>query len=820
MTHPTERPRGARAFPHGPLWQLLRFYRLTFLPGFCMTVMLPLVALLMLGLTFQRFGISYGTPDLVYHDDPGKQFWVGFYFLLVFAQCLFVGYLLQTRPGNERLRAGTPFGARSFLGYALGVTLCFALTLLVIDLVGAGVEALATYFPAGDGGWSEDVPWPFLRGAGLALAIVVGLSLAVEHLPHVARPFYHVGRLIFWPFTNRDGSRRPYRPGGFRPNTPHEGDYASHGFAAVALVAMLVIFLIFSRESSESFSPMIGLCFLLYVALAVFGAVTFFWSRSLPLIAIVLVGLLMVAGGNPYRYRFPALDEAGYYDNPVDLAKFDFENGIRRDSGDTPGFERDSEPAAQRMMPAAPPAEDAAADDPKLLEVGDVKFLGRASGPYRAGEKKPLVVIAVSGGGMQAGAWVLALLQRLEYEFARMEPPVEFPYHVRLITGASGGMYGAAYYVVRLPAPGGKLGPARMAAMRGHYAQLTEDCLTPLVRQMAFRDLMGFFSPWSYRRDRGQALENAWKRNLRTDEEKANNRPSPIGLTFDDLHEREVAGWCPSLVFTPMCVEGGRRLLISNLRLQLVASNDGNLISEKTYPSGEPMRTFSHDAYEFFRLFPRARDRFEVATAVRMSATFPYISPAVSLPTVPRRRVVDAGYYDNYGVSLAGAWLFSGAHQEWLEKNVSKVLLIQIRSGPYERERLTAGLPADRSTRLSRGVEELTSPLEGLFNARVSSSSFRNDGLLEVLTQRFNEQRLRRAKLPAAAAAAAGQRSSYFAIATFEYDDEGTLSWYLPQDELLRIYNTAWSRPPDTPLDADVPPDPNDPISQRIRHIK
>ena len=41
-----------------------------------------------------------------------------------------------------------------------------------------------------------------------------------------------------------------------------------------------------------------------------------------------------------------------------------------------------------------------------------------------------------------------------------------------------------------------------------------------------------------------------------------------------------------------------------------------------------------------------------------MNASFPYISPAVSLPVDPPRRVVDAAYYDNYGVNLAAAWAY------------------------------------------------------------------------------------------------------------------------------------------------------------------
>jgi hypothetical protein len=69
-----------------------------------------------------------------------------------------------------------------------------------------------------------------------------------------------------------------------------------------------------------------------------------------------------------------------------------------------------------------------------------------------------------------------------------------------------------------------------------------------------------------------------------------------------------------------------------------------------------------------------------------MSATFPYISPAVVLLTALRRRVVDAGYFDNHGVDLAADWLKptwddpAGAGA-WLDTKATGVLLIQSRDG-------------------------------------------------------------------------------------------------------------------------------------------
>ena len=127
-----------------------------------------------------------------------------------------------------------------------------------------------------------------------------------------------------------------------------------------------------------------------------------------------------------------------------------------------------------------------------------------------------------------------------------------------------------------------------------------------------------------------------------------------------------------------------------------------------------------------------------------MSASFPFASPAVSLPTTPRRRVVDAGYFDDFGVGLAAAWLSD--NRDWVQRHASGVVLIQVRNDCSELERRMDAetfAQGDASTLVSRGLEELTSPLEGVLGMRRSAASFRNDERLQLLSRYFNGQRLR-----------------------------------------------------------------------------
>jgi hypothetical protein len=199
---------------------------------------------------------------------------------------------------------------------------------------------------------------------------------------------------------------------------------------------------------------------------------------------------------------------------------------------------------------------------------------------------------------------------------------------------------------------------------------------------------------------------------------------------------------------------------------------------------------YSHEALELFRLFPQARSRFALSTAVRMSASFPYFSPAVPLPTKPRRRVVDAGYFDNYGVSLAASFLFSKKNNEWFNQNVSKICMVQIRDGQSDDERRLEAIPDTQKRKkgltsvVSRSLEELTSPLEGLNNGRVGTCSFRNDGLLELLSSYFEQTRGEPGWEKLA------QSKRYFTVVNFEFPGHAALSWYLSQEEKAQIKDT------------------------------
>jgi hypothetical protein len=159
-----------------------------------------------------------------------------------------------------------------------------------------------------------------------------------------------------------------------------------------------------------------------------------------------------------------------------------------------------------------------------------------------------------------------------------------------------------------------------------------------------------------------------------------------------------------------------------------------------------------------------------VGTAARMSATFPVVSPAVRLPGRPNRRVVDAGYFDNYGMDVITQWLIQ--NKKAVTDHTSGVLIIQIRGYPLEKDGTSfENVKSDPFTTI---VSAVSAPVEALVTARGAAAYHRNNELLGILNQLYNSE---------------GRPSDYFATAIFELNGNAALSWYLTTSEKNEITN-------------------------------
>jgi Patatin-like phospholipase len=483
-----------------------------------------------------------------------------------------------------------------------------------------------------------------------------------------------------------------------------------HVLAAFFMFALSLEYLAYAL-SRQLFTPAMAICTLLGLITGMTGFLEFRgWNSSA--VALSLLGLLALGGLPSYKVRLSAL--RARYSKPVALV-------------DYPALHTSAAPAPLRSQ--------------------DVLW-------SRGGRARPLVLVCASGGGLRSALWTAEVLAELELALHG------FSSSLRIVAGASGGMVGASAYVLSL-APGERSGErwAHQLPREQLVERLGRDSLSATIEQLVFHDLLFAGLPLANWSSRGDALEQCWR--------------AALGPTFDasfgELVARERAGELPSLVFSPMLVEDGRRLLISNLELDFLVNNQVTVADQA--------RSFSRSGFELARLFPDDFDRFPVSTAARLSAAFPYVSPAVSLPTTPRRRVVDAGYYDNYGVNVCAAWLAeafcSEALRRWLEQHVSRVLVVQLRdevsplqgSGQLEKE---PGL-------LRRGLEGLSSPVQGVLSSRQAVSLFRNDEQLKHIIQVYDD----------------GFEPGFVRTEIFAFPGEASLSWYLSRAERAAISRAA-----------------------------
>jgi hypothetical protein len=277
----------------------------------------------------------------------------------------------------------------------------------------------------------------------------------------------------------------------------------------------------------------------------------------------------------------------------------------------------------------------------------------------KKGKKPPMVIVCVSGGGLKATAWSMRVLQTADSLSGG-----RFMTHTALMTGASGGMLGAAYF--------------RELLLRTHtttetldlygntpYNDVTKDLLNAISFSILTNDL---FLPRStykmgtlnYRKDRGYAFERQLHENT----------AFRLDKKLSDYALAEQNATIPMLFVTPSVLNDGRMMVISSQPVSYMMMG---------HSSGKNEEAALPDAVDFGALFrhQQAGD-LRFSTALRANATFPLILPNIQLPTQPAIELVDAGFRDNVG--LKSALRFVHTFSEWISANTSSVTFVAIRA--------------------------------------------------------------------------------------------------------------------------------------------
>jgi len=277
----------------------------------------------------------------------------------------------------------------------------------------------------------------------------------------------------------------------------------------------------------------------------------------------------------------------------------------------------------------------------------------------RQPEARPLLyLINTSGGGNRSATFTMSALQRLDSLCGGRLMRKTF-----LISGASGGMLGAAYFraLTRLRDEGN---PAIRLQDPAYVDDISGDLLNTLFSSFVARDLASPVQKfkvgnYEYVKDRGYAFEQKLNANTR----------GFLNKQLKDLAPDESAARIPLMLFNPVITRDSRAMIIST---QPVSFLMRPRFDSSKIPAMDP------DAIDFGALFVRQDPmNLRLLTALRMNATFPYVLPNVWLPTNPVIDVMDAGFRDNFGEM--NAIRFLNAFREWIKQNTSGVVLLQVR---------------------------------------------------------------------------------------------------------------------------------------------
>lgn len=310
-------------------------------------------------------------------------------------------------------------------------------------------------------------------------------------------------------------------------------------------------------------------------------------------------------------------------------------------------------------------------------------YYGARNGEYVLAERpraaeRPIILVSANGGGIQSAAWTARVLTGLAEKFESQGNLQKFLESIRLISGVSGGSVGTMFFVNEIRSPDS----GHSMSLKKIVEEAEDSGLEEVVWGLTYPDLGHACFPFLRNNlflDRGHTLEEAWIKSAR----EHNSPPLDAGLL--EWNRGVIEGWRPATIFNATFVESGERLQISTIP-----------VGDKKPSGNKP----SKGRREFFYLY---NGDIRVATAARLSASFPYVSPAARpsykegapvFPDQPRyyrhMHVVDGGYFDNSGLCALTEWLDEALRErEVVWKSAGRppiakerILVLEIRGRP------------------------------------------------------------------------------------------------------------------------------------------
>jgi len=323
--------------------------------------------------------------------------------------------------------------------------------------------------------------------------------------------------------------------------------------------------------------------------------------------------------------------------------------------------------------------------------------------------KPKMILLTASGGGQRAAYWTMKALQT-----ADSITKGDLFKHTVSISGASGGLIGAAYFreLKYLKEKGENIN----VYSSEYLSNIGKEALNPIIFSLLTNDIFiryqyFEYEGFSYPKDRGYAFEQKLNKNL----------GGILDKRIKDYQQAELSARIPMLFLAPTSVNDGRKLYVT--------PNSSSYMSKKAIKDDSLNSLMDNRSIDFLRMFEHYNaENLSFLTALRMSASFPYITPNINLPSEPTLEIMDAGLADNFGVSDAVLFLYN--FKEWIAENTSGVVILTIRDS-----KKAAYINDGQNLSI---IEKLFTPISNIYNNWSNVQDTRNDLLIEYAHEWFD----------------------------------------------------------------------------------
>lgn len=438
------------------------------------------------------------------------------------------------------------------------------------------------------------------------------------------------------------------------------------------LIALILLLRFFMDVPAFQIPAAASALLMLTIFVMITGAISYWfrqWSIAFVLAAFFLINGLMKLGLLNAVYETPGLE----YDESK--ASYSIENLKKENSSEK--IELDKKYTL------------------RILENWKAKWPGN--------KKQKMIFLCASGGGQRSALWTFNSLVHSDsvLDGKLMD-------HTMMISGASGGAIGASYYREL------KLRSTKMDVPLA-LKRISKDNLNPVIFSMVVNDLIlrNQFYEYSgnqYLKDRGYAFENQLNKNTN----------HVLDKKLVDYKEVEFQSQTPMLLLSPTVSLDGRKLYISPQPVSYL-----NLSPQENKTSTE----FKHSGVDFLQFFKdQGADNLKMSTALRMNASFPYVTPNVMLPSDPPIEIMDAGIADNFGISDALKFIYN--FKNWITENTSGVIILSVRD-TRKNEKI------QQSSHLSI-LERISVPISSVYNNLGNYQDINNDNKLIFAQEWFD----------------------------------------------------------------------------------